>query len=129
MRFTLLTGRSIYQGSGRERGKFSPDYWKSVSICEMDPEDMKLLKVRDNELVKVSTSFGSVIVRAVSSMEAPHRGIIFIPYGPLANLVVDPRTDGTGMPSFKGLKADVEPAPKEALLSLEELIKKYYGRG
>ena len=129
MRLTLLTGRSLYQGTGKERGKLSLDYWKSVSICEMDPEDMKLLGVRDNDLVKVSTSFGSVVVRAVKSMEAPHRGIIFIPYGLLASLIMDPRTNGTGMPSLKGLKVDVEPAPKEALLSLEELVKKFYGRG
>jgi len=38
---TLLTGRTIEQGVGKEQGKASKEYEESVSVCYMDPEDMK----------------------------------------------------------------------------------------
>jgi len=74
----------------------------------------------------VSTDYGSVVVKALKSPRAPHSGVIFIPYGPWANVVVNPETHGIGMPSFKGIPAEVEPAPDKPLLSLEELLKEQF---
>ena len=125
---SLLTGRTIDQGTGREHGKLSEEYQRSVAICEMDPDDIKRLGVRENDNVRVATDFGSVVVRAVKSARAPHPRVIFIPYGPWASLIVNPETHGTGMPSLKGLPAGVEPAPKEGVLSLRELLKKHFKR-
>lgn len=128
LRVTLLTGRTIEQGVGKERGKSSKEYAESVSICYMDPEDLKKLRVKEKTHVKVSTDYGSVVVKALKSLRAPHPSIIFIPYGPWANVIVDPETHGIGMPSFKGIPADVEPAPDEPLLSLKELLCKEFGK-
>jgi len=36
------------------------------------------------------------------------------------------KTHGTGMPSLKGVPAEIEPAPKEKVLSLSNLLNKYY---
>ena len=126
LKVSLLTGRTIEQGTGKEHGKLSEDYWKSVAICEMDPQDMKNLGIRENSNVKITTDFGSVVVRAVKSTRAPHPKVVFIPYGPWANLIVNPRTHGTGMPSFKGLPAEIEPATEEKVLSLPDLLKEHY---
>jgi len=129
LRVTLLTGRTIEQGVGKERGKASKEYVESVSVCYIDPEDLKRLGVKEKTNVKVSTDYGSVVVKALKSLRAPHPSIIFIPYGPWANVIVNPETHGIGMPSFKGIPAEVEPAPDKPVLNLEELLRQQFGKG
>gem|GEM_PF-81391 len=126
LKASLLTGRTIDQGRDKELSKFSEEYMKSVAVCYLDPEDMKKLGIRENANVRVTTNFGSVVVKAKKSLRGPHSGVVFIPYGAWANTVADPKTHGTGMPSFKGIQADIEPAPREDILNLEDLIKKHY---
>lgn len=128
LQVTLLTGRTIEQGVGKERGKATTDYFESVSVCYVDPEDLKRLGIKEKTNIKVSTKYGSVIVKALKSVRGPHSGMIYIPYGPWANVVVDPETHGIGMPSFKGIPAEVEPAPDKPLLSLKELLKSQFGK-
>jgi formylmethanofuran dehydrogenase subunit D len=126
LQVTLLTGRTIEQGVGKELGKASKEYMESVAVCFMDPEDLEKLGIKEKTNVQVYTDHGSVTVKALKSLRAPHLGVIFIPYGPWANIVVNPETHGIGMPSFKGIPAEVEPAPNLPLLSLEELLKEQF---
>ena len=129
LKVSLLTGRTIDQGKGKEMGKLSKEYLESVIICQMDPNDMKFLGVKENTNVKVATDFGSAVLKAVKSARAPHPKVVFIPYGPWANLIMNPRTHGTGMPSFKGIPAEIEPAPNEKVLSLQELLNQFHKEG
>jgi len=129
LRVTLLTGRTIEQGVGKERGKASKEYVESVSVCFMDPEDLKRLGIKEKTNILVSTDYGSVVVKALKSLRVPHPGVIFIPYGPWANAVVNPETHSIGMPSLKGIPAEVEPAPDKPLLGLEELLKEQFRKG
>ena len=125
---TLLTGRTLRQGQGKEYGKLSERYWKSVTTCEIDPDDLEKLGIKDGKTVRVSTSHGSVVLRAVKSLRGPHPGRVFTPYGPWASVIVDPKTHGTGMPSFKGIQATIEPAADEdKVLNLKELLRLHYG--
>lgn len=126
---TLLTGRTIEQGVGKEHGKNSNEYLDSVSVCYVDPEDLKRLGMKEGSNVLVSTDHGSVVVRAARSLRAPHQGVVFIPYGPYANAVVDAETDSIGMPSLKGIRAEIAPAPSESVLTLKELLKTEFGKG
>lgn len=126
LKVSLLTGRTIDQGKGKEYGKLSREYWESVTICFLDPEDLKFLEVKENENIKVTTKSGSVVMKAVKSARTPHPRIAFIPYGPWASIIMNQKTHGTGMPSLKGIPAEIEPAPKEKVLSLSELLNKYY---
>ncbi|MBC7130953.1 molybdopterin dinucleotide-binding protein, partial [Candidatus Bathyarchaeota archaeon] len=116
------------QGVSKEHGKFSKEYMESVAICYLDPQDLKKLGIKDGTNVKVTTEFGSVVVKSIKSIRTPHPGIAFIPYGPWANAVMDPETHGLGMPSFKGIPAEVEPAPEEPILTLKELLKLQFGK-
>jgi len=125
---TLVTGRSIEQGVGKEQGKASAAYAESAAVCYVDPQDLKKLMVEENSNVLISTEHGSVVVRAVKSMRGPHSGIIFVPYGPWANAVISPGTDGIGMPSLKGVAVQIEPAFDKRILSLTELLKEQFGR-
>ena len=127
MEVSLLTGRTIDQGCGKEYGKLSKEYTESVAICEMNPEDMKEIKVRDGDRVKVATEFGSVVLKAKKSRRIRAPGTVFIPYGAWANLVLSSDTDGTGMPLLKGVQADVEPTD-EQVLDLPDLLVQSYGK-
>ncbi len=129
LKVLLLTGRTIDQGVGRERGKLSEEYMKRVAISEMDPDDMKRLGVSENDNVRVSTDFGTVVVRAVKSKSTPHPSILFIPYGPWASLLMNSETRGTGMPMLKGISAEVQPAPEEGVMTLPELLKNHFKKG
>ena len=128
LRVTLLTGRTIEQGVGKERGKNSKEYVESVSVCYADSEDLKKLDIKEKTNVLVSTDHGSVVVKAVKSLRGPHPGVVFIPYGPWVNVVVDPETQGVGMPSLKGIPAEVEPAPDKPVLSLEQILREQFGK-
>lgn len=126
MKVTLLTGRTIDQGVGKEHGKLSENYQNSVAVCQIDQEDLEKLGIKENENVKVITEFGSVVLKAVKSKRSPHSRVVFVPYSPWASLLMNYRTYGTGMPSFKGAPAEVKPAPGEKVLSLLELIKQNF---
>ena len=125
-RFVLLTGRTIYQGVGKEQGKLSDEYLNSVAICEMDPEDMSRMTIMENSNVRVTTPSGSVVVKAVKSLRAPHPRTVFMPYGPWASLIMASETHGTGMPSLKGVPATIEVALKEKILTVRELLDANY---
>ena len=129
LKVTLLTGRTIEQGVGKEHGKASKEYFENVAVCYVDPEDMKKLRIKEKTNILVSTEYGSVVVRALKSKRAPHPGKIFIPYGPWANAVTDPETHGIGMPSLKGIPAEIEPAHDRRVLSLEEILKEQFKKG
>jgi formylmethanofuran dehydrogenase subunit D len=118
----VLTGRTIDQGRGKEMGKLSDVYLKDVTQCQIDPKDMKALGLRRNTNVKLTTKFGSVILRAVKSLRGPHPNMVFVSYGPWASMISDPETHGTGMPSLKGMTGELEPAPDEKVLTMQELV-------
>jgi formylmethanofuran dehydrogenase subunit D len=128
LQVTLITGRTIEQGVGKEQGKTSAAYAESVAVCYIDPRDLKKMKLEENSNVLISTKHGSVIVKAVKSLRGPHVGIIFVPYGPWANVIINPDTGGIGMPSMKGISAQIESAPNRQILSLAELLKQQFGR-
>lgn len=125
---TLLTGRTIEQGVGKEQGKSSREYFEACSMVYMDPEDMKKLGVRNNTNVLVTTPNGSVVLKAVKYTRGSMPGLIYIPYGPWANAIVSDATTSIGMPSFKGTPAEVEPAPDKPVLSMEDLLRSEFGR-
>jgi formylmethanofuran dehydrogenase subunit D len=78
------------------------------------------LGVKDGKNVKVTTKFGSVVLRAKENTENPG-GIAFVPMGPWANAIIDPSTGGCGMPGFKGIDAEVS-ATNEQVLSVVQLL-------
>ena len=128
LRVTLLSGRTIEQGVGKEYGKASHEYYDACSMVYMDADDMKNLGVKNNTNVQVTTPVGSVVLKAVKYPRAATPGLIYIPYGPWANAVCSDATTSIGMPSFKGTPAEVEAAPDKRVLSIEELLKEEFGR-
>ena len=123
----LISGRTIQQGVAIESGKEKPSYRTACSIIEMDSSDLKKLGAWKNTNVKVTSDYGSVVVKAVEATQGPHPGVAFIPMGPWANSVVSDNTYSTGMPTFKGTPVTVEVAISEPVLLGIELVQKQCG--
>jgi formylmethanofuran dehydrogenase subunit D len=123
----LISGRTIQQGVAIEGGKEKPLYRTACGIIEMDSSDFKKLGVWKNTNVRVTSDYGSVIVKAVETAQGPHPGVGFIPMGPWANSIVSPNTYSTGMPTFKGTPVKVEVAMNEPILLGIELVQKQCG--
>jgi len=119
---TLLTGRTINQGIALEGGKTSRENVRAAAICTFDKEDFKQLDCMVGTPVKVTTDHGEVVVYSTITEEGPHQGIIFIPMGPWANQVVNPDTQSTGTPTFRGMKAKVEVMKSGKVLDALQLI-------
>lgn len=128
LQVTLLTGRTIEQGVGKEAGKATQEYFESTTMAYMDICDMKKLGIKNKTNILVTTPNGSVVLKAVKYPRGAMPGLIYIPYGPWANAIVSNETTNIGMPSFKGTPAEVEPAPDKPVLSLKELLKSQFGR-
>jgi formylmethanofuran dehydrogenase subunit D len=128
LRAILITGRTIDQGVGKEMGKGSKEYFDSSSICVIDEADMKKLGIKSRSNVKVTSKYGSVIVKATKNPYGSNPGLVFIPCGLWANAICGDETFGMGMPLFKGFQVEVEPAPDQVVLTLDELLKLEYER-
>ncbi len=104
--YTLITGRTRAQADGMHQGRDSEAYVRATRLVEMNEEDMAKVGVGEGDRVAVSTRIGQVEV-AVKKGNLP-RGMVFIPMGPSANVLIGGETDCTGMPSYKGLVAEVK---------------------
>jgi formylmethanofuran dehydrogenase subunit D len=128
LRVILITGRTIDQGVGKEMGKGSKEYFESAAVCFIDKSDLVKLGLRSGRNVRVTSKYGSVIVKAAKFPSGITPGMVFIPCGLWANAICGDETFGMGMPMFKGFPVEVEAAPDEVVLTLDELLMKEYGR-
>ena len=128
LKMILITGRTIDQGVGKELGKGSKEYFDSASVCFLDEIDMEKLGIKNRTNVQVSSKYGSVIVKAMRIPRGTSVGLAFIPCGLWANAICGDETYSMGMPIFKGFPVEVEPAPNEQVLTLNELLEKEYGK-
>ncbi|MGA2161339.1 MAG: molybdopterin dinucleotide binding domain-containing protein [Methanoregula sp.] len=123
----LISGRTIQQGVAIEGGKEKANYRTAAGIIELDPTDLKKLGAWKNTNVRVTSPYGSVVVKATETTQGPHPGVAFIPMGPWANSIIDPNTYSTGMPTFKGTPVTLEVAANEPILLGIELVQKLCG--
>jgi formylmethanofuran dehydrogenase subunit D len=128
LKATLITGRTIDQGVGKETGKGSQEYFDSSAVCFIDVADMQKLGIKSGSTVQVTSKYGSVAVKVLKNPFGANPGIVFIPCGLWANAVCGDETFGMGMPLFKGFQVEVEPAPNQPVLSLNELLKLEFGK-
>lgn len=105
-KFLLITGRSFKQGQAAEEGKFSPNYTSETTTVEIGKEDAERLKLLEGAEVKLRNSNGEGTFRVRISQSLPP-GVLFIPYGPPANMLIPAETGGTGMPSCKGIEVEL----------------------
>jgi formylmethanofuran dehydrogenase subunit D len=102
----MISGRTLAQGAGCEC-KMSPDFIKAVSVCSLSEEDYNALKLSEKKNVLVKNAHGQTVMSARMDAGLPP-GMIFIPMGPWANMLVGPDTGGCGTPQYKGVLVDME---------------------
>jgi assimilatory nitrate reductase catalytic subunit len=121
--FALNTGRVRDQWHTMTRTGRAPRLAEHLPepFVDLHPHDALAAAVRAGELARVSTQWGSIVVRAKVSGDIP-RGTAFVPMhwsgayasearvGALVNPAVDPIS---GEPEFKHTPASVEPFPVE----------------
>jgi formylmethanofuran dehydrogenase subunit D len=116
---TMISGRTLAQGAGCE-SKMSPDFFKAVAICHLSEKDFKSLALSEGRNVSIKNEFGQVVLTAKADGGLPD-GMVFIPMGPWANMLVGMETGGCGTPHFKGLKVEVA-ATNLPVLNIRELF-------
>jgi len=107
---TMITGRTSKQGLGLVTGKATKQYRQEVETVELSAALLARLGVQEGERVEISNRWGTVTLVARVA-ELPEY-LVFIPYGPWANVLVGDDTGGTGMPSYKGVPVALQPAGK-----------------
>lgn len=107
--FILIPGRSSQQGCGINEGKFGETYQNAISFVQMNPEDMNRLEIEAEQMLAVSSEFGSIEiqVKAAKKDELP-TGLIFMAYGDHSSRLMGGDTHGSGMPTSKGIDVTVK---------------------
>jgi formylmethanofuran dehydrogenase subunit D len=118
----LTSGRTLKQGSSMESGKLSKDYFDEVSVCEMDTTTLNALEIEEGAPVLIKSDYGSVVVRSRIDIRA-EAGVVFIPCGPYANMVISSDTESSGMPDYKATRVEISPAGDEKILTIEEILR------
>ncbi len=124
----MITQRSVDEGVGIVKGKMTPDYFEACSIIEMHDDDVRALGLVPNQLVRVTSECGSVVVKSIRGRQALYPGLAFFPQGVYANQIVPARTQATVEPQYSGFPVTVEPvAPGERRKSTLELVQSAVG--
>ena len=108
MDLTLITGRTINQGRGTMTDRLGTFHQRISAVIQMNGQDLRELGLGERGLVRVTSSFGEVVLKAEEAEEELPRGLAYMPYGPWASRLVGSDTGATGMPSFKGMKVKVQ---------------------
>jgi formylmethanofuran dehydrogenase subunit D len=122
----LNTGTSIIQAFYEKKGSTLKDeYRQATAVAFMDPKDMVKLNLKPRDKINVTSKWGKVTIYVDKSHDAPHEGMIFIPKGPWANIVISPETYCCNVPTFKGITAKIEKTNEEVLL-VADLMRQTY---
>lgn len=119
----MITGRTTSQGLGLELGKHSEKYKRGVASCELNVEDMRVLGVETDDLIKISSECGSVVLRVAELEQEVPRGVAFVPNGPWINLIICSDTSSTGMPRYKGINVSIQPVEDEFVSDISSLME------
>jgi len=107
--FVLICGRSARQGRGINEGKFSEAYRSEIGRLRMASDDMARLGWSEGQRVRVTSRFGQVEVElAPAGPDELPSGIVFMAYGDPSSRLMGADTEGSGMPTSKGLDVDLE---------------------
>jgi formylmethanofuran dehydrogenase subunit D len=116
----MISGRTLAQGVTCE-DKMSSDFLAANSVCSLSQDDCQRLGLLEGENVLLKNDFGQAVLSARADPGLP-AGVVFIPMGPWANVLVGPETEGCGTPHFKGVEVEVG-ATDAPVLSVRDLFR------
>lgn len=111
--------RTVHQGRISDKSISSPEYLDALAICLIHPKDMKKLGIKKGNL-KITSEFGSVIVKAVETEKETEEGHIFLPLGPWSNQISGAINNQLILKNFK-VRVEVT---NEKITDINPLFKK-----
>lgn len=116
----IITRRDVFQASVCEEDRFSDECLELSALIVLDTTEMKRMGIRDSTNVRLTSKWGSVVVRARASPRKEQKGLGFMVNGPWVNtLVSDENPDG--IPSYKDIEAKIT-ISKDGITSIQELL-------
>ncbi len=103
---TLITGRSMKQGTGISLGKGQTDYGEATAAVELSRADMTRFGLADGDRVRLRTSHGEITVKCRA--EDLPEGMAFMAFGPLTGQLIGGETQLSGMPDAKDFLVELE---------------------
>lgn len=128
MKMMINTGTSNIQAFYEKKGStLKNEYRQAAAVAFMDLKDMQKLSLRSKDKIKVKSEWGEVVLYVEVSYDAPHEGMIFIPRGPWANIIISPETYCCNIPTYKGIPAEIIKTDEDVLL-VSQLMNKTYNK-
>jgi len=116
----MISGRTLAQGANCE-SKMSDEFFASASVCSVSEADFKSMELSEGGNISISSAHGRAVLSYHVDPGLPP-GMVFIPMGPWANLLVGPDTGGCGTPQFKGVEVNVQPTG-DTVLQIRDLFR------
>jgi formylmethanofuran dehydrogenase subunit D len=117
----LTTYRDIFQAEWLENDRFGEEYKKLSAAVVMGKDDMNKFGLKTGDRVRLTNSYGSIVVEVRESKREEPGGIAFMVNSPWSNALVSDETGGRGIPEFKNITARIS-LTKDEVTKIESLI-------
>ena len=116
----IITRRDVFQASVCEEDRFGDECQELSALIVLDAAEMKRMGIQDGANVRLTSKWGSVVVRAMASPREEQKGLGFMVNGPWVNALVSDETPD-GIPAFKDIEAKIT-ISKDGITGLQELL-------
>ncbi|MBC2698514.1 MAG: formylmethanofuran dehydrogenase [ANME-2 cluster archaeon] len=116
----IITRRDVFQASIYEEDRFSDECLELSALIVLDTAEMKHMGILDGANVRLTSKWGSVVVRAMASPREEQKGLGFMVNGPWVNALVSDETPD-GIPAFKDIEAKIT-ISKDRMTGILELL-------
>ncbi len=116
----IITRRDVFQASACEEDRFGDECLELSALIVMDAAEMKRMGIQDGVNVRLTSKWGSVVVRARASPREEQKGLGFMVNGPWVNALVSEETRD-GIPAFKDIEAKIT-ISKDGITGIQELL-------
>jgi formylmethanofuran dehydrogenase subunit D len=116
----IITRRDVFQASICEEDRFSDECLELSALIVLDAAEMKRMGIKDGANVRLTSIWGSVVVRARASPREEQKGLGFMVNGPWVNALVSDETPD-GIPVFKYIEAKIT-ISKDGMTGILELL-------
>ena len=117
----LTTYRDIFQAEWLENDRFGEEYKKHSAAVVIGKDDMKKFGLKTGDRVRLTNSYGSIVVEVRESKREEPGGLAFMVNSPWSNALVSDETGGRGIPEFKNITARIS-LTKDEITKIESLI-------
>lgn len=116
----IITYRDVFQASACEEDRMGQECIERSAAIILDASFMKNMGIKDNTNVRLTSRWGSVVVKARASPRKEQPGIGFMVNSPWSNALVSDEIL-CGIPEYKNIESRIS-ITKDELTDLEALL-------